>query len=351
MGSKAQAQVIVYVAETAVTGHAASILEYDFNASTDAATLENTIALPGIVGLSTSSTTTAEPNEGALELSENGSTLSYAGFNSSHNSVEVQVNLSNDSVNSSTVDTGDVIRASFTADGNTVYAATGSLTVATLPAGVTSTGATTVTSGGEAGVSANNIIYNASLGNIYFSRNSTGAGGVYMATPSGSGLLTTAQSFTILSGTGWSKSDVYNGMAFLGNNTLFVANTTANALDVFVNTTPSSASGWNTQFTLSLTSNEDIQQVSVDQLDTNDALVFFTTNSGTGGGTSTFDEVSYNSTTGFGTVNTLENSTTEFYSGIVAIPEPGTYALFGLGLGLIGLMSLRRKAGKEICPK
>ena len=351
-GGSAQAQIVdFYVAETDAGTGASTLLEYNFDASAPTtASLVNTYALNGIVGVPA---TGASATDGSLQLSGDGTMLSYAGFNSSGKSTEVLFNLSSKAADGTTTDTAYTVRSNYTANGSGFYI--GGASSATSPGllGVGGTSATALNSAGA--ISVNTITAN--NGNLFYSRFSTGLGGVYMA----SGLPTGAGTWNLLTGTGWgnintgASRDFVNGMSFLGTNTLFVADGTTNQIDVFTNGSPGTFSSWNLAtgyLSLTLSGAEAIQQLSVQQIDAGDAIIFFTLNgttpSGVNGGTSQLDEVSWNSSTGFGTVHTLASGgATDYFTGVAAVPEPSTYALLGLGLGLAGMVSFLRKAKRE----
>jgi hypothetical protein len=355
-GNNTQAQVTLYVAETVDSTDAASLVEYNFNTVTDSALQVGSFAVPaGVTG-------GVQADESALQLSGDGSLLSYAGFNgTSTTGEEVLFNPATNTYTTPTTATSTVeIHSNFTESGNGFYV--GGNEVTGSPGFVSNAGgaATPLTSSAE---SVNTITYNSASNNLYYTRVSStpSASGIYTFTVSGQGgqgLVTSSTAVTQLSGTGGST---LNGLGFLGAGTIFAANITNNSLEAFTSATPNSPTSWGLSLTLNLgaisTTNETIQQLSVDQIDATDALIFFTTDGSatagsTGiGGTSTFDEVSYNSSTGFGTVNVLGSSTTDAFTGVAdigAVPEPSTYVLFGFGLGLMSLILICRKTGRGI---
>ena len=351
---KAQAQVDVYVSETAKSNSATTLLEYAFNPTTGTVTLVDTSTPTGVFGGTTA-------NESSLEFSESGTSLSYAGFTSAAatTSSEVLFTPSTDTFSASTNTTSSTVRSSYFGTSTTgtagFFVASGSSAPRFIAQGA-STAAAISTDAST--FSANTITYNGGTKNLYVSRNSTSAGGVYTPSTNGLGLVTSgAGTLVALTGgtnSGWSTSDLYTGMAFLGTSNLFVANTTTDTLDLFTATNPDETNDWNLKTSISLLSftGENIEQVSVDPLSSTSALIFFTTNGNATGvlsttGISTLDEVSYNASTGsFGTPIQLESSSADYFTGVAAVPEPGTYAMFGLGLGLLVLIA-RKKAGRK----
>ena len=369
LGGKAQAQVDFYVSETAqsTSNSATTILEFTFNPFTDTATQIGTFTPTGVLGGSS-------PEEGGLQFTGNGDSLSYSGFNSAGKSTEVLFTPSTDTFNSTSLTSNGTIRNSYygtsTSGINGFFSATGSQALGFVAQTTGTTTASVVSNDtnatGAAGSSALDVSYNSGTQNLYYTRNSTVTSGVYTPSQSGSGLLASPVTYTQLSGSGWNTSqvttggvttnaDLYTGMAFLGTSSLFVADTTKDTLDLFTAANPDETNDWNLKFSLSLSTltTEDIEQISVHPLSATTADIFFTTDGTSAGamsplgGTSTVDEVSYNSSTGFGTPTILESSSTESFTGVAAVPEPGTWAMFGLGLGLMVLMLARKKAGRK----
>jgi len=351
LGGKAQAQVDFYVSETAQSNHATTILEFAFNPTTGTATPIGTYTPTGVFG----GTTAEEDN---LQFTENGTSLSYAGFTSAAatKSSEVLFTPSTGAFDTSTTASG-TIRSSYygTTTGGTsgFFGATGSQSLAFVSHGGTASASVVSNTGtltGEIGTSAIDVTYNGGTQNLYYTRNTTN-GGVYTPSTNGLGLVASAVPFTELTGSGWGTGNLYTGMAFLGTSNLFVANTTTNTLDLFTAANPDETTDWNLKFHLTLSTTEDIEQISVDPLSATTADIFFTTDGNASGvlstgGISTIEEVSYNSSTGFGTPNVLESSSTEYFTGVAAVPEPGTYGMFGLGFGLLVWIA-RKKAGRK----
>jgi len=345
-----------YVAETASSGGAASLVDYNFSTLTNSATqVGSPIALTGVFGGATDT-------ESSLELSEDGTSLSYAGFTTATNGTSDEVLYNIAGGTTTTAKFAGTARSNYygtSTDGTAgFYMGSGADGVSFVaPAGASQTKIEN-TSGFTSG---NTIAYNPASSNLYVTRNSSSNGnGVYTPSANGVGLIptTTQTTFIALSGgtnSGWNVNDVYNGLGFLGANNLFVVDTTVNTIDVFNAADATKTNDWNMTFSLansdpSFTTTEPIEQLSVDQVDANDALIFFTTNGLAG--TSTLDEVSFNTTTGFGSVNNLVSGTSEFFTGVAVIqaaPEPSTYALMGLGLGLMCLILNRRKVGRDSC--
>ncbi len=354
LGDKAQAQVDFYVSETAQSNSATTILEFAFNPLTDTATQIGSYTPTGVFGGTTA-------NESALEFSENGTSLSYAGFTSAAatTSSEVLFTPSTDTFSTTTKTTSSTIRSSYYGTSTTgtagFFAASGSSAPRFIAQGASTANAISTDA---STFSANTITYNGGTKNLYVTRNSTSVGGIYTPSANGLGLVTSgAGAFVALTGgtnSGWNTSDLYTGMAFLGTSNLFVANTTTDTLDLFTAANPDETNDWNLKFSLSLSTltTEDIEQISVHSLSATTADIFFTTDGNASGvlpmgGVSTIDEVSYNSSTGFGTPTILESSSTEYFTGVAAVPEPGTYAMFGLGFGLLVLIA-RKRAGRKI---
>ncbi len=344
-GNKVQAQdVNFYVSETSSTDSSVNLLDYSFS-TTGTATLVNTYAMTGVTGASVT-------NGSALQTSGNGALLSYAGFTTSNSKNSEILFTTATGTFSVAANTGTATsRSNYTQDGTAFYLATGGSTAP----GFVAAGGTATTSVATTGFSAQTVTYNSATSNLYVTRLSGSNGGVETPTTGGQGLVTTPVAFTELSGTGWVRSDVYDGLGVLGSNTLIVADSSVDQIQIFGSSTPATLNSWNIAQTLTLSAAP--LQLSVDQVDSTDALIFFTTTtlsgsaSLTGTSTNTFDEVSFNSTTGFGAVDVLGTSTgSEFFSGIAAVesvPEPGTDAMLALGLGLLCLILLRKRARQD----
>ncbi|MGA2871419.1 MAG: PEP-CTERM sorting domain-containing protein [Verrucomicrobiota bacterium] len=348
---KADADLTVYTSETSLSTQAVTLATYTFDTTTD-----SVVGSPTGLALPASVFGGADGNESALELSGDGTMLSYSGFTNAAgaHSTEVLYNLSAGTFDASTtLAAGNAIRASFTESGATFYVANGTSS----PDLITKGGTTETLLDTGTAISANSIAFNSASNNLYISKNSAGAGGIFTPSTNGAGLITAAQPFSEISGTGV-PTDVINGLGFLGSGTIFAADSSENKLLALTNATPATINNWNLSFNLALSATSPIQQLSVVQTDANDALIFFTTGGlaagtssiGTAGTTtSTLDEVAFSSTTGFGTVTQLDSSTSDIFSGVAAIPEtvpePSTYALIGCGLGLMVMSRLlQRKA-------
>lgn len=330
-----------YVSTTDRTTSAAAFVDYQYNTVTGTASAVGTYNLPsGVVG-------SLQDARSTLSISGDKNVLAWTGFATGTNVITV-FNLTSKTFDTSTRFGTSAYTTAWTQSGSSIYL--GGITAAASP-GVVTLGGSSATQLRSATYSVDTIRDNNN--HLFLSRNTANSTvGVYRADTAGQ--ITSASTWTQLTGTGWTRAgtNVYAGFDFLSTDTLVVANNLTNTIEVYRSADPSQTTNWNLYTSLDLTSlmpgSGDLQQLSLLDLGGNNAQLFFTSGDGT---TSTFGTVSWNfsgTSWSFGTASILGTSTSTIFQGVAAvavIPEPATVGLCALGAGLV-LFGLRRSRSR-----
>ncbi len=329
VGAATLHDIYVTAYSTADGGRSSEIIRYSWDSAASSASWQASDVIPSGYRLSNAA------NRSQPILSGDGRSLSFVMFNT-NTSVTTNYfttfNLSARTFDTTTAVTNSNYNQIWSPDGQGFYAV-GTTATGASP-GYAAYGSSTVTALRTNQLAMNSVGFHNNR--LYASR--TAATGVLQFQTAGLG--TTSGTWTTLSGNGWDESINYGQFAFLGEQYLFITDSTNDMIRVFYNASSGTpTAGWNLLTMIATTSSGTSALSLIDQ-GGGVARIFFS-------GSDKFGTVTWNGT-GFGELGILGTAPEGYtFQGMVAVPEPGGILLCGAGGAL--LLGLRR--GRAVEPR